>query len=147
MEALATGFSLERERGLGYTAGYSYATALANRNILSDATTQQAWVIADSATGLLRSQNTVQLFNEFKSEMEEIFTTDKTQGNITPQDFGRGDAWKRVTGMSKNTPLTGPFEPLTNRYVKLRDGLFLHHRMTGYVHRPLTTYLQYKTIP
>ena len=104
MEAVATGFSLERERGLGYTAGYSYATALANRNILTDATTQQAWVIADSATGLLRSQNTVQLFNEFKSEMEEIFTADKTQGNITAQEFGRGDAWKRVTGLSKNTP-------------------------------------------
>ena len=57
MEALATGFALERERGIGYGAGYTMAAALANRNTLLDATNQQPWVLAESETGLMRSLN------------------------------------------------------------------------------------------
>jgi hypothetical protein len=144
MDALGNGFALERERGIGYGAGYTTAAALANRNILLDATKQQPWIIAEMETGLLRSQNTPQLFAEFQTEMEELFTEDKTKGNITQAEFARGDAWKRVTGVTKNTPLTGPFEPLSNRYVKLKDGLLLHHRMTAYVMPPLLVHPQHR---
>ena len=132
MEALATGIALERERGLSYQAGYGYAATLANRSTLKDANKQQPWFIADASTGLLRSLNTPQLFTEFTDEIEEIFTDKAAGKNITLTEFSKGDAWKRVTGMTKNTPLTGPFEPLENRYVKLKDGVFMHHRMTAY---------------
>ena len=89
LEAVTTGIALERSRGIGYMAGYGYAATLANRNTLNDATTQQPWFVADSATGLLRSQNAPQLFKEFQTEMEEIFT-DKAKGkNITADKFSR----------------------------------------------------------
>ena len=145
LQALGTGFSLDRERGLGYVAGYSYATSISNANTLLDASSQQPWIIADSTTGHLRSLNAPQLFREFQTEMEEVFTADKTQGNISLPEFQKGDAWKRVTGLTKNTPLTGPFEPLSNRYVKLKDGVFLHHRMTHYpLSPPVSKYPQYR---
>ena len=145
MEALAAGLSLERERGLGYVAGYSYATAISNTNILLDASSQQPWIIADSMTGQLRSLNAPQLFREFQTEMEEVFTADKTQGNITLPESQKGDAWKRVAGVARNTPLTGPFKPLNHRYVKLKDGVFLHHRMSHYpLSPPVSKYPQYR---
>ena len=132
MEALATGIALERERGLSYQAGYGYAATLANRSTLKDVNKHASWFIADASTGLLRNLNTPQLFTEFQDEMEEIFTNKSASRNITVQEFSKGDAWKRVTGMTKNTPLTGPFEPLEKRYVKIKDGVFMHHRMTAY---------------
>ena len=144
MEAVATGIALERSRGIGYMAGYGYAATLANRNTLNDATTQQPWVVAESATGLLRSQNAPQLFKEFQTEMEEIFT-DKAKGkNITADKFSKGHAWNQVLGLAKNTPLTGPLEDVGQHYVKLKDGVFLHHRMSSYAMAPLKIHPQHR---
>ena len=145
MEALATGFALERERGIGYGAGYTMAAALANRNTLLDATNQQPWVLAESETGLMRSLNAPQLFTEYQDEMEEIFTDKALKGkNITADKFSRGDAWKRVLGLEKNTSLTGPLEDVGKHYVKLKDGVFLHHRMTTYAMPPLVVHPQHR---
>jgi hypothetical protein len=47
MEALGTGFALERERVKGYGAGYIYAAGIANQNILKDATQKQPYIIAE----------------------------------------------------------------------------------------------------
>ena len=127
VEAIATGIILGREKLLGYSAGYAYAAKVANENILKDATKQQSFVIADVKTGILRSQNVPQLFAEFGKEMVETFTT-PGNSNITPEEFSRGHAWNRSLGTTRNTPLTGPLSAVAHRYVKLKDGVFLHHR-------------------
>jgi hypothetical protein len=129
MEAIASGIALERERGIGFGAGYTKAAALANRNIISDATTQQPWIVGDAATGLLRSHNAPQLFDAFRNEMEEIFTHELNPSNITPQEFARGHAWKKVLNIENNEPLTGSFEDLGKHYVTLKRGVFLTHRL------------------
>ena len=124
MEAIATGIILGRARG----EGYGMAAKLANRNTVADATKQQPWFIGDVKTGLLRSQNAPQLFATFP-EMEEIFTHDNSPGNITAQEFARGNAWKKVLDIAKNQPLTGSFADLGKHYVSLREGVFLTHRL------------------
>ena len=129
MEAIASGIALERERGIGYRTGYTKAAALANRNIMADASKQQPWIVGDAATGLLRSHNAPQLFDVFRNEMEEIFTHELTPGNITPQEFARGHAWKKVLNIENNEPLTGSFEDLDKHYVNLKTGVFLTHRL------------------
>ncbi len=128
MEALATGFALERERGIGYGA----AARLANQNILGDATSQQPWVIADAKTGLLRSHNAPQLFEAYPTEMREIFTEQGARSNITSSEFARGHAWRREHDLDSNKPLTGPLVDLGKHYVRLREGVFLHHRLEYY---------------
>ena len=135
LQALGTGFSLERANLVGYSAGYNYAATVANQNILNDATKQQPFILADVKTGILRSQNAPQLFTEFRQEMVETFTR-AGESDITSDEFSKGDAWRRATGATRNAPLTGPFSAMGEHYVKLKDGVFLHHRHERNVYPP-----------
>ena len=125
LDALGTGFSLQRARG----EGYATAAKLANQNVVADATKQQPWVLGDKKTGLLRALNAPQLFAAFPNEMVEVFTHENTPDNITPHEFARGHAWRKVLDIDKNQPLTGSFEDLGKYYVKLREDTFLSHRL------------------
>ena len=127
IEALGTGFARAREKLLGYSAGYAYAATVANENILKDATKQQSFVIADVKTGILRSQNAPQLFTEFRQEMIETFTR-IGESDITADEFARGHAWNHAIGAARNAPLRGPLSAVGQNYVKIKDGVFLHHR-------------------
>ena len=135
LQALGTGFSLERANLVGYSAGYNYAATVSNQNILNDATKQHPFILADVKTGILRSQNAPQLFTEFRQEMVETFTR-QGDSDITPDEFSRGDAWRRAIGAARNAPLTGPFSAVGVGYVKIKDGVFLHHRHERNVYPP-----------
>ena len=135
LDALTTGYSLERERGIGY----GMAARLANQNILSDATSQQPWIVADAKTGLLRSHNAPQLFDVYPTEMREIFTEEGGRSNITSGEFARGHAWRRAHDLDANKPLTGPLADLGKHYVRLRTDVFLHHRLQHYPTAPAGT--------
>ena len=134
-EAIATGIILAQTNLRGYSAGYNYAATVANQNILNDATKQQPFIIADVKTGILRSQNAPQLFTEFRQEMVETFTR-AGESDITSDEFSKGDAWRRATGATRNAPLTGPFSAMGEHYVKLKDGVFLHHRHEKNIYPP-----------
>ena len=133
-EALGTGYAFLREAN-ARNRGYIEAALIANHNILSDASSQQPWVIADVKTGILRSMNGPQLFEAYGTEMEELFSNEDTGQNITQQEFSRGRAWRDAVGLTNNKPLTGSFDELGSRYVKLREGVLLHHR-TKYQPQP-----------
>ena len=109
LEALGLGFihqkTAESLRS-GFRRGYTVAATKANQNILADQAA--AWILADSKTGLLRSQTASQLFQgEHKTAMDEIFSKEGG-GAITGRGFARGHAWKKEVGLQRNKPLTGP---------------------------------------
>ena len=130
---LGTGFSQERVKRGGYTAGrrdgrilgYQKAATIVNINVLAD--THTAWILADSKTGILRAQTAAQLFEgEVKTEMSEQFSDSGSQ--ITPTEFARGHAWKKALGVPKHQPLTGLLKHVGRDYVRLNDNVYLHHR-------------------
>jgi len=133
-EALSTGYASLRE-GDARSRGYIEAALIANQNILHDASSQQPWVIADVNTGILRSMNGPQLFKAYGTEMEELFSNEHTGQNITQQEFSRGRAWREAVDLANNKPLTGSFDEIGQRYVKLKEGVLLHHR-TKYQPQP-----------
>ena len=129
LDALSSGFARERAGRQGYRQGYTNAATLANANTLLDATTQQPWILADTKTGLLRSQNAPQLFaGPYKDDMETIFTSPGATNTITAEQFTKGNAWKSQFKLSKNTPLTGPLADIGHQYVRLSGDVLLHHR-------------------
>lgn len=133
-EALGTGYAFLREAN-ARNRGYIEAALIANHNVLSDASSQQPWIIADVKTGILRSMNGPQLFKAYGMEMEELFTDENAGRNISQQEFSRGRAWREAVDLANNKPLTGSFDELGSRYMKLKEGVFLHHR-TKYQPQP-----------
>ena len=146
LDALADGFSRLRVKKEGHHEGYNKAARLANTNTLLDATAQQPWILADTKTGLLRSQNAPQLFaGPYKADMEAIFTPTRAPTAITQEQFSKGHAWKRELNIARNVPLTGPLSDIGQLYVRLGDDVLLHHRpaMPTRVIRPSNTMLRY----
>ena len=89
----------------GRIQGYQKAAIRVNTNVLAD--THAAWILADSKTGLLRSQTATQIFEgPYGTEMVEHFSEEGPGGTISPTAFSRGHAWKRVLGVPDHQPLT-----------------------------------------